>query len=71
MRDAQRLFAAIEDQRHDYILLVVEMAAPVLDQAAARQHVVVAHALSTSDLSASARQRIAVPWSLHAASMAS
>jgi len=25
MRDAERLFAAAEDQRHDQILLVVEM----------------------------------------------
>src|SRR3990172_6941105 len=36
MRHAERRFAALEDQRHDQILLVVEMADQALEQRAAR-----------------------------------
>jgi hypothetical protein len=42
MRDAERRLAAVEDQRHDQILFVVEMADQSFEQTTARQRVGVA-----------------------------
>ncbi len=44
MPHAQCLFAALEDQRHDQVFLVVEMADEAFEQRAARRRVIVAAA---------------------------
>ncbi len=52
MRHAERFFAALEDQRHDQVFLVVEMADQPVEQCAARHGVVVA----------APPQRIGIAW---------
>ena len=42
--DAQRFLAAVEDQRHDQVLLVIEMADQAFEQGVARLRVGVAAA---------------------------
>ena len=55
MRDAERVLAAVEDQRHDQVFLVVEMADQPLDQRAARLRVIVAAALQRVGIAQLAR----------------
>ena len=45
MRDAERLLAAVENERHDQVLFVVEMADEASEQSAARRRVGVAATL--------------------------